>query len=106
FFVSNGEPKLKVLIDPLFAAREHTRAIVTERSISCRVNFAEFGLSSVEESLGENVDTTIQCLVKCFFLGPDDLLHLTFLSADLGENIAHRVRHYLHQFEEERFMEA
>ena len=49
---------------------------------------------------------SIQRLVKRLFLGADDFLHLLFPGADFGEDVAHRVGEHVHEFVEERFVEA
>ncbi len=48
----------------------------------------------------------IQRLIKRLLLNPDRLLHLRFARADFGEHIAHRLREHVHEFVEERFVEA
>src|SRR5471030_825793 len=50
--------------------------------------------------------SAIQSFIKRLFFGADGFLHLLLARADFGEDVAHRVSEHVHEFVEERFVEA
>ena len=96
-------PQRPVTVVVPFAAGGNTDGIA--RMAAQRLT-ETLGKQFVVENRPGNGYAVIQRLVKRLLLGADNFLHLLFLGADFGEDVAHRVGEHVHEFVEERFVEA